>query len=501
MYGATGGISADGRYVIFSSTVPDLVAGDTNGVRDVFLTDRQNLTTVRVSVASNGDQANQASDSAVLSADGRYIVFASRSTNLVNGVATNPGHLFIHDRQNSTTELVTVDSTGAAGNGLSKNAAISVDGRYVAFSSIADNLVAGDTNDAYDIFVRDRQAGTTERVSVNSNGDQATGSSIRMSISADGRYVAFVSDASNLATGVTGTFRNIFVRDRQAGVTELVSRALSGTGGGNQHSNWPSITADGRYVAFDSVASNLVTQPDSGTNTDVFVHDRLSAQTKLITIAWNGVQGSGSIPTISEDGARVAFRSSYPLVEADTNKLFDVFVQDVESGINERVSVDSAGIAADAASNYGWISADARFVSFLSLASNLAPGVQHSSIATLYVHELSDPPPELDWTLSFSPRLLDFGRRTISTSSGKRTITVTNISAAPVAIRRVDLWGAPGQFLFTNNCGVSLPAGDSCTVQVQFRPLSQGLKYNFLTVNSRRDGGLRAVRLQGTGIE
>src|SRR5438445_496038 len=195
-------LSADGRFVAFDSAATDLVAGDTNGVSDVFVHDRQTGTTERVSVASDGTQGNDASFYSALSADGRFVAFDSDATNLVAGDTNGTTDVFVHDRQTGTTERVSVASGGGTqGNGKSGGffafPALSADGRFVAFQSDAPNLVAGDTNGTTDVFVHDRQTGTTERVSVASGGSQGNGCSAGPVLSADGRFVAFHRPATN----------------------------------------------------------------------------------------------------------------------------------------------------------------------------------------------------------------------------------------------------------------------------------------------------------------
>lgn len=203
-------ISADGRYVIFESYASNLVPNDTNGDIDVFIHDRQTRTTERVSVSSSGEQADSGSIYPAISADGRCIAFASGASNLVPN--SKVGGLYIRDRATGITELVSVSNTGAPGSGF--NPSVSADGRFVAFKSVDENLVPDDTNGWGDIFVRDRQLGTTERVSVSSSGEQANRASWKVSINADGRYVAFSSRASNLVEGDTNEAWDIFVRDR-----------------------------------------------------------------------------------------------------------------------------------------------------------------------------------------------------------------------------------------------------------------------------------------------
>src|SRR2546426_905363 len=254
-------LSADGRFVAFTSVAPDLVAGDTSGAADVFAHDRQTGTTKRVSVDSAGTQANGDSTGVALSADGRFVAFTSVATNLVAGDTNGVTDVFVHDRQAGTTERVSVDSAGSEGNGASTGVALSADGRFVAFTSVATNLVAGDTNGVTDVFVHDRQTGTTERASVDSAGTEGNGASAGVVLSADGRYVAFTSVATNLVAGDTNGVTDVFVHDRQTGTTERVSVDSAGIEG-NGASAGVALSADGRFVAFTSVATNLVARSE-----------------------------------------------------------------------------------------------------------------------------------------------------------------------------------------------------------------------------------------------
>jgi Tol biopolymer transport system component len=368
-------ISADGRYVTFSSFASNLVSGDTNEARDVFVHDRQTDVTTRVSVASDGTQGNNASRSPAISADGRYVAFASSASNLVGGDTNGFCDVFVRDRQTGVTTRVSVASDGTQGDNASGSPAISADGRYVAFESWAGSLVSGDTNEAYDVFVHDRQTGVTTRVSVASDGTQGNGSSYGPAISADGRYVAFASFADSLVSGDTNGVGDVFVHDRQTDVTTRISVASDGTQG-NDYSYYPAISADGRYVAFNSSASSLVSGDTNG-DSDVFVHDRQTDVTTRASVASDGMQGNGSskFPAISADGRYVAFDSwADNLVSGDTNATYDVFVHDRQTGDATRVSVASDGTQGNGSSESPAISADGRYVAFESSASNLVSG-------------------------------------------------------------------------------------------------------------------------------
>jgi WD40-like Beta Propeller Repeat len=380
-------ISGDGRYVVFESFANNLVSGDTNNIDDIFVRDRQTGQTSRVSVATNGTQGNSSVDRPAISSDGRYIVFRSRASNLVSGDTNGIDDIFVHDRQTAQTSRVSVATNGAEGNGSVDDPAISGDGRYVAFESGSSTLVSGDTNSSVDIFVHDQQTGQTSLVSVATNGAQGNGGSYWSSISGDGRYVAFVSDASNLVSGDTNGTRDIFTHDRQTGQTSRVSVATSGTQG-NALSFRTAISGDGRYVAFESDASNLVSGDTNGFG-DVFVHDRQTGQTSQVSVATNGTQGNAlsDRPSLSADGRYVTFESGASnLVSGDTNGFGDVFVYDRQTGQTSLVSVATDKTQGNNRSYWSTISIDGRYVAFASSASNLVSGDTNGS-GDIFVHD------------------------------------------------------------------------------------------------------------------
>jgi len=373
-------VSADGRYVAFSSKASNLVPNDTNSCSDVFVRDRLKGVTERVSVSSAGAQGGGDSLAPAISADGKYVAFQSSSGNFVahdaNGGA---GDVFVRDRQTGTTELISVSSSGEQGSKGHGDAAISADGRFVAFRSDSPNLVPGDTNETEDVFVRDRKTRTTQRVSVSSTGEQANdrcGGNGGVAISADGRFVVFDSFATNLVPGDTNGQGDFFIHDRQTGVTQRVS--LSSTGG--QSDSGPlgdacSVSADGRFVVFASNAQTLV---KGYSNCNVFIRDRKAKTTQIISvpIAGGNVNAPCVNPSITPDGRYVVFCSlANNLVPGDTNGLYDTFVRDRQTGVTRRVSVASDGAQGNAGSGDLWwrpsISADGKVVAFSSDASNL----------------------------------------------------------------------------------------------------------------------------------
>ncbi len=371
-------ISAAGRYVVFDSAAADLVRGDTNHAADVFLRDRKRGRTTRVSLGGGGKQANSSSGGGVISGAGRYVAFSSSASNLVSGDTNHSPDIFVRDRETGRTTRVSVSTAGRQGNDQSYEPAISADGRYVVFSSDASNLIPHDTNHAADVFVHDRKTGHTTRVSVTSAGKQAEGfasgnGSNGPSISADGHYVAFQSDASNLVPHDTNNLVDVFVHNRKTGRTTRVSVSSSGEQADGE-SFHVSVSANGRSVAFASLASNLV--PDTNQLTDVFVHDLKTDATTLVSVASSGGRGDNTSfdPAISASGRYVVFSSDASnLVPHDTNHAADVLVHDRKTGRTTRVSVTKRGGQANGGGLGADISAHGRWVAFESGATNLVP--------------------------------------------------------------------------------------------------------------------------------
>ena len=356
--------------------------------------------TERVSVDTTGVEGNNASTAPSNSSDGRYVAFESKADNLVAGDILGFDDIFVRDLQTPTTTRVSVDSGGAEGSGHSYSPSISGDGRYVAFESNANDLVAGDTNPLSDIFVHELPGGPTTLVSVDSFGVQdVPSSSFSPSISADGRYVAFDSDA-DLAAGDTNGKVDIFVHDRDAdgngtydepgpvGVSTVRVSVATGGVEVDDPSYSPSISADGRYVAFESISPDLVIG-DNNVSTDIFVHDRQTVTTTRVSVASGGVEGNdnSNAPSISADGSSVTFQSDADnLVVGDTNVKSDIFVHHWQTVTTTRVSVDSLGVQGNGDSNAPSISADGRYVAFESLSTNLVAG-DGNGFSDVFVHD------------------------------------------------------------------------------------------------------------------
>lgn len=339
-YSEAPALSADGRFVAFHSAADNLAPGDNNMDLDVFVYDRQTGTTARVSVASDGAQAAGASYRAALSADGQLVAFVSTAVNLDPRDDDPQPDVYVHDRQTGATALISVNRQGTAAAGFAGPPALSADGRYVAFSSASSDLVAGDENEFEDVFVHDRQTGQTTRVSVRSDGDEVFADSYDPALSADGRTVAFWSYATELTDDPDVSGWNVYVHDRQAGVTTLISRAAGG-GPADGGSLRPRLSVDGRVVVFESQATNLTGAADANGLADVFAHDRQTGLTTLVSLGAAGPgNGESQSPALTADGQTVVFHSAADnLVSDDSNGTVDVFARDRAAGVTGRVSL------------------------------------------------------------------------------------------------------------------------------------------------------------------
>lgn len=416
-------ISADGRFVAFASIASNLVPDDTNDLIDTFVHDRRTGTTERVSVDSRGRQGDGdsglvgAAGYPAISADGRFVAFPSDATNLIRGDTNGTTDVFVRDRLTGTTERVSVSGSGGQSDGISEGPAISADGRFVAFHSSATNLVPGDDNFSDDVFVRDRLDGTTEIASINGSGEEGNSLSFRPDISADGRFVVFSSFADNLVPGPQ-FFHQVFLRDRALATTERVSEDAAGNEGDGA-STLPSVSADGRFVAFETNAANLI--GDGSHESHVLVHDRQTGTFERASAdsSGNAADALSGQPDITADGRFVAFYSlAANLVAGDANDRRDIFVRDRQSGTVERVSVSTGGEEGNSESMWPKISDDGLVSAFQSNADNLVPDDTNAS-GDVFVH---DRRPAADLALAMTDTPDPVVKRTALTY----TVTVTN---------------------------------------------------------------------------
>jgi Tol biopolymer transport system component len=375
-------VSANGRYVAFDSSATNLVPGDTNGVSDVFVTDTKTRVTSRVSVASDGGQSAGSASGPALSGNGRYVAFTSGAADLVPGDTNNTDDVFVRDQRKGVTRRVSLGAGGAQSQGgaYTNTASISADGRNVAFISTASNLVPGVSNSQPSVFVRDLRRGTTRMVSGGLGGATADGRALDAQISGNGRQVVFSSFATNLVPGDTNGTSDIFVSDLEHGTTTRVSVGPGGaqTVGGMLKFGYgslsPHISGDGRVVVFTSYASGLVA--DSVNQTDSYVRNLATGVTERLALGPAGQAGdTGSFASmVSSDGRYVIFQSQATnLVPGDTNAASDVFVRDLRRRTTTRVSVGAAG-QADGSSEDGAISSHGRLIAFDSDADDLVAG-------------------------------------------------------------------------------------------------------------------------------
>jgi MYXO-CTERM domain-containing protein len=382
-------LSVDGCTVGFKSDATNLVTNDTNGVTDVFVRDRSSDNTERVSTNANGVEANDFSFPPGVSADGRLVAFGSAATNLVDNDANGRADTFLKNRDGEAVERLSIEAVacpaaGCGGGSLDEATAVSANGLIVAFSSAAASLVPGDLNETTDVFVRNRENGTTELISKSQvgadRGNSANGPSLSPALSSNGRFVVFVSKATNLANGIDpeNTKNEIWLWDRQDQIMERISVTIDGKAA-NGNCRTPSVSDDGNFVAFASDANNLVPGDTNGVS-DVFVRDRAAGTTIRIEPPDGCTLGGGAAsqpvgfsdtPSISGDGRFVAFTSlEANFVSDDTNGVADIFVFDRTSRLVARI-LGEHNAQGDRASSSPSISTDGEWIAFQSDARNL----------------------------------------------------------------------------------------------------------------------------------
>lgn len=383
---ANAAISADGRFIAFHSAASNLVSKDTNNKQDIFVFDRNMKIMERVSVSTNGIEANHYSIRPSISGDGRYVAFMSLATNLVENSDNNHQlDVFVHDRNEKTTELVSVSVDGTAGNTKSLNPVISTDGVHIAFESFANNLIENDTNENADIFVRNIIEKNTEVVSLSTTGQQANHGSASPAISSDGRYVLFHSPARNLvpidnkrSDASEWNFSDVFLRDRKLGKTEIISVNRKGKPGNHPSMN-PSVSSDGRFVAFASMANDLVPNyPDgpleiigkglTASRIDIFVRDREIGVTKLVSTDKDGMPGNhqSQAPKISSNGRYVTFQSAASnLTESRmAGTLINIYRRDIVNDITTLVTMFDGQLESNVMSAHAALTNDGNMVVF-----------------------------------------------------------------------------------------------------------------------------------------
>ncbi len=371
-------VTADGSKVAFASDAGNLVDNDTNGDSDIFLFTLATHTMELISAnASNTGTQCGNSDSPRPSGDGHYVAYHNLPTPLSGPVNDQ---IYLRDSVSNMTTLVSPDwSNAAPGNGPSINPQITPDGQYVVFESVASDLVSNDINGATsDVFIRNRTNATCELVSVNAAGTgSANGDSHNPSVSADGRYVAFETFAGNLGPADSNNHYDVYLRDRMTESNILCSPTLAGGNGGNNDSFDALISSNGATVVFFSYATDLIAG-DTNSEGNLFAFNVATRAVQIVGVNSNGAPGNGSSfeAAVSADGRYVVFYStSSDLVPNDNNQNGDVFLRDLVAGTTQLISITcNGGGSGNNLSEYPQISADDRYVTFHSYATDLTPG-------------------------------------------------------------------------------------------------------------------------------
>lgn len=391
-------LTPDGRFIVFESRAANLVPDDTNGKRDIFRRDLATGQVIRCNVEStdpgfddgrvDGDNVNEDCLNPSISADGRYVVFESFAEDLVSDDFNGETDIFLRDVALGVTTRLSVDPSGFDSNAFSGHASISHDGRYIAFHSGASNLVPADANGfEVDVFVRDTLFQSTILVSTDSLGNPVFGGPSRNPvISGDGNVVAFESFSADLVTNDFNGQGDIFIKTWLAPTPSTTRVSVEATGdpdldgdpdNTNNFSFEPSISADGRFVAFLSLATDIVAGDNNG-EADIYVRDTLFSTNERASVTAQGGEPFDpcQVPVISGDGRFVTFESNSPdLVLGDTNNAPDIFLRDLVANTTIRISLATYGVqsATFFPSLNPSISGDGRFVVFTSFAPNLAP--------------------------------------------------------------------------------------------------------------------------------
>jgi Tol biopolymer transport system component len=446
-------ISADGRYIAFDSFA-DFMPSAPDGA--VYVRDTKAGSTTVASVKMNGT-TDDAADTPALSGDGRYVAFVTDSTGLVAGGNSNFYQVYVRDRTTGATVRASTKPNGVQGTDDSGHPSLSSDGRYLAFESDSPGLVAGDTNEWTDVFLRDRVAGTLKRVDLTNAGAEADIGGDSPTISGDGRYVAFASYEPMTADDGNAV-EDVFVRDTVANTTTLVSKPAGG-GSSNSNSTSPVISADGKSVAFLSTATNMDgTTDDNGVN-DVFVRSlQGNTTTRVSRNAGGGLaHGAATGPTISGDGRYVAYESTAAdAVSGDTNGAVDSFVFDRNASTTSRVSTDQLGEQLPTGGSFPVLSANGAYVTFAT--DSQITGLGASALRQLYVRLTVPLNPSARPEISVGNASVAEGNTKIR--QVRFTVTLSKPSVAATSVTYATLPGTATTADYTARSGVvTIPAG------------------------------------------
>ncbi len=345
-------ISGDGKHVVFYSLADNLVNADNNGESDVFIRSLDTGSTKLVSTSTSGAQANGRSTEAVVSDDGRYVAFSSIATNLVSTSTLGKSNVYVKDMQTGTVEIISINNNGQVGDAESFDPAISASGRYVAFSSLANNMDSSPANNQYDIFVYDRELKKTKRVSINNSGQLSNNHSGQVSISDDGQVIAFASLANNLSLTDENSFIDVFVKDIPNNNIVRITPKLGESNGLNFS---PKVSGNGRFVSFYSSSTNLISN-DANNKDDLFLFDRYFDSIELISLSASGEQIDNNIDKITSlnfNGRVAVFSTASAIDPADYNKQMDIFLREMDPARNTTPVAKATRVTAQTCSNGG----------------------------------------------------------------------------------------------------------------------------------------------------
>ncbi len=492
-------MSSSGRYVAFSSSATDLVAGGTGGLSSaIFLANRRTGTIIRLPLPSRVPNDGDATTPSI-SADGSVVAFAYTGAAAGNFPATV---VMAWDRASGTTSVVSLYSDGFASP--SREPAVSGDGRYVAYTSENSLIVDNDNNESSDVFRYDRQTGETDLVSLGVQDRTPSGDSLEPAINGDGSLVAFVSSGGDtLLPQNTGHGPQVFVRDMNAGVTRLESMAADGTPA-DDPSHDPSLSDDGQFLAFDSTATNLLPGM-SGAPSQAWRRSLRTGALDLVSMTpaggpWPVASGR---PAIARDGRMVAYLSvgsglfdSAPNLGVVQRFPTDVFLRDMVAQQTVLISVDRKGNAADTVSFGPSVGGSGRYVAFASSSGALVAG-DDNKVLDVFVRDLP-PSPRLN------PATIDFGTRALGSPPTPGAAILNNTGWGPLAVAPAKVVGAmPPDFpVEGDGCqGRVLYRGEVCTVTIGFSPAGKGSRTAILQVTAVGGGSGRTVDLKGRGSQ
>ena len=472
--GATHGptLSTDGRYAVFGSDATNLVPGDTNGVTDAFIHDRNTGVTERVSVSGTEVEGNDSVDDFSVSDTGDVVAFSSSATNLDPNCTNAQWQIFVRTRSTGTTECISVDGNGVHGFGDSGEPHITAGGRLVVFDSEAGNLVAGDTNVAQDVFVRDLVTDTTERVNLKEDGTQSDGWAFWPDVSTDGRYVVYRTGFGDQDPACPPGPAAIILTDRKSDTNECLSVTPTGEVA-NGYADQPSISADGRYVTFYSTASNIdpacgpPPAPPAFPPSQVYVRDLSTDTTTCESVDSVGSQADtwALFPELSADGRTISFLSSAtnldPACTSTAPGAAEMFVRDLDTGVNTCVSVDVTGASGGSGSS-GSLSGNGRLVAFTSYSAlvtgdtNAAGDIHVRDIPGEVTTRVSNASVEPDADVS-GPDLSEDGRY-LAFSSGASNLVPDDTNGGRDVFRRDQGTGEVIRLSVATIVGIDFPA-------------------------------------------